>query len=227
MPSVPAEPDAQFQAAQRLYAEQWGDAVVTNTYLKLTIAALCILCFCTLLYGRTVIKHIDSFKPLVVRIDQVGRAEAIKYDNLNYKPQDAEIKYFLSNFCRLYYGRNHYTIKDNFQQALLFMDSQLANTTLQAWAKTETINKTQEPGHVDQEVQVTRVDIEDLRSAPYKATVLYDLVSYSTLDHSETSRAHYTAHFVFAFRETVPNDLIQTNPLGMSISYFREDESFN
>ena len=34
LPTIPAKSDAEFQAGKRLYAEQWGDAVVTNTYLE-------------------------------------------------------------------------------------------------------------------------------------------------------------------------------------------------
>lgn len=52
LPSIPAPLDAEFQAGKRLYAEQWGDAVVTNTYLKLTILALCLLCAGSLYIAR-------------------------------------------------------------------------------------------------------------------------------------------------------------------------------
>ena len=31
----------------------------------------------------------------------------------------------------------------------------------------------------------------------------------------------------FAFRDSVGNDLIQINPLGLAISYFREDEALH
>ena len=30
----------------------------------------------------------------------------------------------------------------------------------------------------------------------------------------------------FLFRDSVPNELIQVNPLGLAITYFREDEAF-
>jgi type IV secretory pathway component VirB8 len=41
-----------------------------------------------------------------------------------------------------------------------------------------------------------------------------------------SKRTLYTAHFVFLFRDSVPNELIQVNPLGLTITYFREDEAF-
>jgi hypothetical protein len=57
--------------------------------------------------------------------------------------------------------------------------------------------------------------------------VEYVLIYKSPLDHSEIKRSEYTVHFVFAFRDTVGNDLIQINPLGLAISYFREDEALH
>jgi type IV secretion system protein VirB5 len=227
LPTLPAPLDPEFQAGKRLYAEQWGDAVVTNTYLKITILALCLLCAGSLYIAYATVKKIDSFHTRYVRIDAIGRAETINYDDLNYKPQEKEIKYFLTEFCRLYYGRNRLTIRDNFRRALLFMDTQLADNTLAAWTKSQTIDNFLSSSAAQQEVKVNRIDIEDLRAAPYKATVEYELIYKSPLDGSEIKRSQYTAHFVFAFRDSVSNDLIQINPLGLAISYFREDEALN
>ena len=227
LPTIPAKSDAEFQAGKRLYAEQWGDAVVTNTYLKITILALCLLCTGSLYIAYATVKKIDSFHTRYVRIDAIGRAEAIKYDDLNYRPQDKEIKYFLAEFCGFYYGRNKLTVRDDFRRTLLFMDTQLAGNTLAAWNKEKTIDNFLTGSAPEQEVKVNRIDIEDLRTAPYKATVEFELIYKSPLDGSAIKRSEYTAHFVFAFRDTVGNDLIQINPLGLAISYFREDEALD
>lgn len=227
LPTIPAKSDAEFQAGKRLYAEQWGDAVVTNTYLKITILALSLLCAGSLYIAYKTGKKIDSFQTRYVRIDAIGRAEVINYDDLNYKPQEKEIKYFLSEFCRDYYSRNRLTIRDDFRHALLFMDTPLADATLAAWSKDKIIDNFLSNSLPDQEVRINRIDIEDLRAAPYKATVEFELIFRSPLDRSEIKRSQFTAHFVFAFRDTVGNDLIQINPLGLAISYFREDEALH
>ena len=128
-----------------------------------------------------------------MRIDAIGKAEAIRYDDLNYKPQEKEIKYFLTEFCRLYYSRNKLTIRDDFRRALLFMDIQLADSTLSGWTRNKIIDNFLSSSAPDQEVKVNRIDIEDLRSAPYKATVEYELIYKSPLDRSEINKAA-TAH---------------------------------
>src|SRR5947208_17173929 len=84
LPTVPAKSDAEFQAGKRLYAEQWGDAVVTNTYLKITIMALCLLCAGSLYIAYATVKKIDTFHTRYIRIDTIGPPEAVNYADLNY-----------------------------------------------------------------------------------------------------------------------------------------------
>ena len=219
--------DSTFNAAKQLYAEQFGDAIVTNTYLKIALLAMALVAAGLIYANIKTVRMVQNFKPLVIRINDIGRAEAVKYDAMGYKPQDAEIKYFLSEFCRVYYGRNRYTIRDNFKQSLMFMEAQLANSVAEAYRKNKTIdNYLQDPTASDIDIEVAKVSIEDLRSAPYKATVDFYEIAYSPADHVESKRTLYTAHFVFLFRDSVPNDLIQVNPLGLAVTYFREDEAF-
>ena len=52
------------------------------------------------------------------------------------------------------------------------------------------------------------------------------LIEYSPSDHSVAKRTLYTASFLFSFRDRVSNGEILTNPLGLTITYFREDEAF-
>src|SRR5712691_8443944 len=106
--------DASFQDAKRLYLEQYGDPMVTNTYLKIALTLVSLIAVGLLVLDLKTIRTFEDFRPLVIRIDDLGRAEAINYHNFDYKPQDAEAKYFLSQFCALYYRRNRYTIQNDF-----------------------------------------------------------------------------------------------------------------
>jgi type IV secretory pathway TrbF-like protein len=219
--------DNSVQDAKRLYLEQYADPMVTNTYLKIALALLAIVCVALALIDLRTIRTFQNFRPLVIRIDDLGRAEAINYHNLEYKPQDAEAKYFLSEFCSLYYRRNRYTIQNDFSKALYFLDGKLANGILDAYHKDDIIRKfltnTSTP---DIDVDVKKVALEDMQTAPYKGRVDFYMVYYSAADHSEIKRDLYTANFVFVFKTQVRNDLIPINPLGMTITYFREDQAF-
>jgi type IV secretory pathway component VirB8 len=219
--------DASFHDAKRLYLESYGDPMVTNTYLKIAVVLLAMACVALALIDLRTLRTFQNFRPLVIRINDLGRAEAINYHNLEYKPQDAEAKYFLSEFCNLYYRRNRYTIQDDFAKSLYFLDGKLANGILDAYRKDDIIKKfltnTAAP---EIDVEVKKVALEEMQTPPFRARADFYLVYYSPADHSELKRDLYTANFVFVFRTEVPNELIPINPLGLSVSYFREDEAF-
>jgi type IV secretory pathway TrbF-like protein len=219
--------DATFDNAKRLYLEQYGDPMVTNTYLKIALVLLSLVAVGLALVDLKTIRTFQNFRPLVIRIDDLGRAEAINYHNLEYKPQDAEAKYFLSQFCTLYYRRNRYTMQDDFSKSLYFLDGKLADGILDAYRKDDIVRKfltnTAAP---EIDVDVKKVALEEMQNPPYRARVDFYMVYYSPADHSELKRDLYTANFVFVFKSQVPNELIPINPLGMTITYFREDEAF-
>src|SRR6185295_19924913 len=112
----------------------------------------------------------ENFRPLVIRIDDLGRAEAINYHNFEYKPQDAEAKYFLSQFTKLYYRRNRYTVQDDFTKSLYFLDGKLANNTIEQHKKDDTIHSfLADPGSPEIDIEVEKVALEAMQSPPYRA----------------------------------------------------------
>ena len=219
--------EASFHNAKRLYLEQYGDPMVTNTYLKIALVLLSLVAIGLALVDLRTIRTFQNFRPLVIRIDQLGRAEALDYHTFDYKPQDAEVRYFLTQFCTLYYRRNRYTIQNDFSKSLYFLDGSLANNVFDAYKKGDIIkNFLTNSSAPEIDIDVKNVALEGLQNPPYRGRVDFDMVYYSPADHSEVKRDLYTANFVFVFRSQVPNELIPINPLGLTITYFREDEAF-
>ncbi len=219
--------DATFHNAKRLYLESNGDPMVTNTYLKIALVLVSLIAVALALVDLRTIRTFENFRPLVIRIDDLGRAEAINYHNLEYKPQDAEAKYFLSQFTKLYYRRNRYTIQDDFGKSMYFLDGKLANDILDAYRKDDILRKFMTNTAAPEiDVEVKKISLEQMQNPPYRARLDFYLVYYSPADHSELKRDLYTANFVFVFQSHVPNELIPINPLGLTISYFREDQAF-
>ena len=83
------------RAAER-YLEQYGDPLVMNTYLKVTILVLAAVCIT--LAGLTYKSQtaLAGMHPMIVRVNDVGHAEAIDYRNFQYRLQEAENKYYLT-----------------------------------------------------------------------------------------------------------------------------------
>lgn len=219
--------DDTFNAAKQLYLEQYASAIVTGGYLKIAVTVLSFVIAGLVYVNVKTVRTLESFKPMVIRIDEIGRAQAVNYENLSYKPEYKETKYFLTRFCQLYYRRNHATINDDFTQALYFLDGKLAADTIQQF-KQKNIIKTfvSDSTAPERDIEVQQVVIEPMEKTPYRATVDFFEIAYSPSDHSVTKRTLYTTSFLFTFREQVSNAEILTNPLGLTVTYFREDEAF-
>src|SRR6202021_3253496 len=85
------------RAAER-YLEQYGDPLVMNTYLKVTILVLAGICIA--LAGLTFKSQtaLANMHPMIVRINDVGHAEAIDYRNFQSRPQEAENNNYLTRW---------------------------------------------------------------------------------------------------------------------------------
>ncbi len=214
------------EAAQK-YLEQYGDPIVTNTYLKLTILILAAVSLTTLALFYRAQAALSSMKPLVIRINDVGRAEAVDYQNFAYKPQEAENRYFLSEWARAYYSRNHYTMQKDFTKALYFLNGDLQNSILEKYKTEKVIDSfLLDPSQPNIDIEVKTVAIEDLRQPPFKARIEFYKIFTSPLDHTEQKRELWTANVVYSFRDQVRNEMLPVNPLGLTITYFREDQAF-
>jgi type IV secretory pathway TrbF-like protein len=195
--------------------------------LKIALVLVSLVALAAALLDWRTLRTFQDFRPLVIRIDDVGRAEAINYHNLEYQPQDAEVKYFLSQFCGLYYRRNRYTIQNDFSKALYFLDGKLADGIMDAYRKDDTLRNFLTNSSLPEiDIEVKKVALDQMQNAPFRARVDFYMVYYSPADHSELKRDLFTANFVFVFKSHVPNELIPINPLGLTITYFREDEAF-
>ncbi len=75
------------RAAER-YLEQYGDPLVMNTYLKVTILVLAVVCISLAALTFKSQQALANMHPMIVRINDVGHAEAIDYRNFQYRPQD-------------------------------------------------------------------------------------------------------------------------------------------
>src|SRR5713226_7466923 len=181
-------------AAQQQYVEQFGSLLVTNTYLKIAVLALSLVCLALAALNLKTYRAFRDLKPLVIRINEVGRAEAVRYDTLEYRPQEAEIKYFLIDFVQRHYSRIRATLRENYARSLYFLDGRLADAIIETNKKNKVIETFLAGGSEEIEIRVANVSIEDLRAAPYKATVDFEKIYYAAADHSEIRREKYIAN---------------------------------
>lgn len=219
-------PADDFKRASHQFLELYGSTAVMNTYLKIALLCLCLLNVGLIALALKVYQASRDLKPLVIRINEVGRAEAASYTSLAYKPQEAELRYFLIQFVQQHYGRMRATLQENFSRSLYYLDGRLAEEVMERTKKSKAFEDSLS-GQTDEiDVRVSNVAIEDLRKAPYRATVDYEKVYLNPGNRQEIRRERYVGNFVFVVRERVPNAMVPINPLGLTITYFREDQAF-
>jgi len=219
-------PDADLASARRQFVELYATPLAAANYLRIALACVSLIALALLVLNIKTFQTFHNFKPLVIRINDVGRAEAVAYDSLTYHPRDAEIRYFLIEFVTKHYSRMRATVRENFARSLYFLDGRLADATIEANKKNRTVENFLAGDGPQIEVVVNNVSIEDMRTPPYKATVDFERVYYNSGDDTELKREKYTAHFVFVVKDRVSNAMIPVNPLGLTITYFREDQAF-
>jgi type IV secretory pathway component VirB8 len=126
-----------------------------------------------------------------------------------------------------YYSRNHYTMHKDFTKALYFLNGDLQSAILEKYKNEKVIDSfLLDPSQPNIDIEVKTVAIEDLRQPPFKARVEFYKIFTSPLDHTEQKREIWTANVVYTFRDQVRNELLPVNPLGLTITYFREDQAF-
>jgi len=222
-----AKPAPEITRAAEHYLEQYGDPLVMNTYLKITIlvlAAVCIALAALVYHGQMALA---SVHPLIVRINEVGRAEAVDYRNFQYKPQEAENKYYLTRWAQLYFSRNRFTIERDQTSALYFLNGDVQRAVIDQERKNNVIAdyaKDSSLPFVD--VEVKNVILDDLRQSPYSARIEFEKVFTNPADQSQLKRERWTASVTYVFREEVKNNELAVNPLGLTIVRFRADQAF-
>jgi type IV secretory pathway TrbF-like protein len=121
--SSSTKPSPEITRAAERYLEQYGDPLVMNTYLKVTVLVLAGVCIALSALTFKSQQALANMHPMIVRINDVGHAEAIDYRNFQYRPQEAENKYYLTRWAELYFSRNRFTIERDQTQSLYFLNS--------------------------------------------------------------------------------------------------------
>ena len=205
------------------YAEIWGEAIHTNRHLRVISVGLGAI---VLLLGIVIFRivSVDPPRPIVVRVDEVGRAEAVAYEAMEAQadPLDPTTKYFLNRFIYDFYSRRRATVQEHWSRSLRFLSTELANASFRAESRDIALLAA---GAATDELQVDRVvlRIQANPREPHSATADFDLVRMAMAN--ETGRERWSLSLQFLFLEEIPPDLIVHNPMGIVITYLQGDRA--
>ena len=213
----------QTQDAGAEYAEIWGEAVHSNRHLRVLSIGLGALCLLLIIVVFRIVT-IDPPKPIVVRVDEVGMAEAVAYEAMEAQadPLDPTTKYFLNRFIHDFYSRRRATVQQNWSRSLRFLTTELANASFRAESRNVALLAA---GAARDELQVENVilRVQANPQEPHGATADFDLVRL--VAQNEVSRERWSLSLQFLFLEQIPPDLIVYNPMGIIITYLQGDRA--
>ena len=209
--------------AGREYAEIWGETLHSNHHLRLLSVLLGVT---SLLLAILVLRlgSLDPPKPIVIRVDEVGRAEALAYEAVEAQadPLDPTTKYFLNRFIHDFYSRQRATVQQHWTRSLRFLTTDLANAAFES----ESPNIARTAAGI--ETRQVRVENVVLRlhahpEPPHSATADFELVH--TVREREVERQRWSLSLKFIFIPEIPTDLVVTNPMGIVITYLQADRA--
>lgn len=216
-----------IENAKRQFVEVYGSALVLNTYLKIALVLVCLIALGLLGLNFHTAARYSQVKPLVIRIDEVGRAEAVAYDASRYQPQPPELRYFLTQFVVKHFSRVRATVQREYPDSLLFLEPSLADATIAQNDQSRSIETfLMNPSADEIDVVVQNVSLSELTATPFKAAINFQKVLYTPGTRHERARETFVAHVDFVLRDHVPNAFVRVNPLGLQVAYFRVDQAF-
>lgn len=204
------------------FADIWGEIVVSNRHFRLATYALGGLLL-LLLLAVVNLSSVELPKPIVIRVDDVGRAEALAYDALEAQadPLDPTTKYFLAAFVSDHYSRRTATAQRAWARSLNFLVTTLADA---AYRRDGDAVAAVAAGLAEQERQVERLrlSIRPQPEPPHTAAADFEVAVIEK--GQEVARERWTVSMQFTFLEQVPASMLPINPMGILVTYIQADQ---
>lgn len=200
-------------------------SLTTNKYLVWVCSGLAC---CAVLLGfqnYSLSRAVAVQKPLVIRVNEVGRAEAITYPFSRYEPQEAEVRYFINDFFAGFYGRNKRTILDLYPRSLYYLGGQLFTQVEADDRRTKWLSRFVTSAESNVNIHVRNVILDPSHKPTYRAQVDWEKVI--SQDGGNEKRELYTSvlYFVIATEDAAKhNELVKYNPLGIAIQQLGQPE---
>ena len=205
------------------YAEIWGEAIHSNRHLRVISVGLGLVALLLVIVIFRIVS-VEPPRPIIVRVDEIGRAEAVAYEAMEARadPLDPTTKYFLNRFIHDFYSRRRATVQEHWSRSLRFLTTELANASFRAESRNVALLAA---GAARDELQVERVvlRIQANPEEPHGATADFDLVRL--VGQKEMARERWSVSLQFRFLQEIPPDLIVFNPMGLVISYLQSDRA--
>src|ERR1700738_1383219 len=129
MSSTTLPNDTQLTPEQALLTDHIGNEVYASHYAERKAYRLIVTCGTVLLGGSMWLNWSLAHRPVMnryIRIDEMYRAQAIQYSDLNYSPREGEVRTYLMDWANYRYTISRDTIAKKYSLNYYFLSSTLA-----------------------------------------------------------------------------------------------------
>ncbi len=229
-----------FSPEQSLLADRIGNEVYSAHYAERKAYRFILGCGTVLLLGSMGLNLSLARRPVFnryIRIDEMGRAQAIQYSDLNYSPREGEVRTYLMDWANYRYTISSDTIAKKYPLNYYFLfqplASQLMTADNQNHFKSQVVGGQIEQNDVDvKTVTITSLSQETFQGAiTARGTALVALDKLFAPSHSHEPRTeHWMLSLTYYLNPKQVSDQAKDNPqyelinpLGLTITEFHEN----
>ena len=225
---------------QALLTDHIGNEVYASHYAERKAYRLIVTCGTVLLCGSMWLNWSLAHRPVVnryIRIDEMYRAQAIQYSDLNYSPREGEVRTYLMDWANYRYTISRDTIAKKYSLNYYFMAQPLAQQLMAADNENHLVSQVV-GGQIEQsDVEVKNVTITSMSQETVQGAVMARGTALLALDklyspsHSREPRTeHWMLSLTYYLNPKPVSDQAKIypqyefiNPLGLTVTEFHEN----
>lgn len=232
--------DAAYTPEQAVLTDTIANEVYAAHYNERRTSRIVIGGLSVLLLGAFASIVALAHKPVInryIRIDEMGKAQAIQYMDLNYSPREGEVRTYLTDWANYRYTLNRETMAKKYPLNYYFLSTTLATQLMGEDNAAHTISQVVS-GQIEQSdvdvrnVTITSMSTEQIQGAVIaKGTALVNIDKlYSVRSSREPRTEHWMLSVTYYLNPKQVSDQAKVfpqfetiNPLGLTITEFHEN----
>jgi type IV secretion system protein VirB5 len=225
---------------QALLTDQIGNEVYASHYAERKAYRIILTCGTVLLCGSMWLNLSLARRPLVnryIRIDEMGRAQAIQYSDLSYSPREGEVRTYLTDWANYRYTISRDTIAKKYPLNYYFLSGNFASQLMTEDNANHLVSQVV-GGQIEQsDVEVKNVTITSMSQETVQGALMARgtaLLAFDKLyspSHSHQPRTeHWMLSLTYYLNPKQVSDQAKIypqyefiNPLGLTITEFHEN----
>ena len=232
--------DAAYTSEQAVLTDTIANEVYAAHYNERKTSRIVIGGLSVLLLGSFASIISLAHKPVInryIRIDEMGKAQAIVYSDLNYSPREGEVRTYLTDWANYRYTLNRETVAKKYPLNYYFLSQSLASQLMGEDNANHIVSQVTAGQTEQSEVDVRNVTITSMSTEQVQGAVMAKgtaLVNFDKLYSLRNSRQPRTEHWMLSVTYYLNPKQVSDqakafpqfetiNPLGLTITEFHEN----